>query len=210
MRRIDCEQGSQEWVDARLGIPTASQFHRIITPKTLKPSGQADKYAAELIAEWMIGFPFDKGGTALMERGKELEVKAVQFYELETGNKTEKIGFCLRDDGAVGASPDRLVGADGLLEIKCPGPVQHILYLLSGLDADYRCQVQGQLWITGRQWLDFLSYHPDMPDFRVRVERDETFIAALAAAVDLFVEQLEVSKKRLIEMGAVPAQREAA
>lgn len=204
MKIVDCEQGSPEWVAARIGIPTASQFHRIITPKTMKPSASAGKYVAELIAEWILGMPLDLANSDLMERGHKLEEKAAQLYRLQTNNIIQTVGFILADDGKVGCSPDRLVGADGLLEIKCPAPITHVNYLLNGVDADYRCQVQGQLWITGRQWLDFFSYHPDMPEYRIRVERDVAFITALADAVADFNEQLDNARERMEELGAVP------
>lgn len=175
----------------------------------MKPSSQTDKYINELLAEWLLGVPLDPAHSQLMDRGTELEVKAAQLYAIMNNATPATVGLCLHDTLEVGASPDRLVGEDGLLEIKCPSPHTHIGYLLNGVDADYRCQVQGQLWITGRQWLDFLSYHPTMPEFQIRVERDTEFIQALSDAVDAFLDQLERGKQRLIELGAVP-QSEAA
>ena len=210
MIRIECIQGSPEWTNARLGIPTASQFHRIITPKTMKPSSSASGYVHELIAEWVLGFPLDNDGSLLMERGQEMESEAVRWYELERNCDTESIGFCLRDDGQVGCSPDRLVGADGGLEVKCPSPKVHVGYLLAGVSEEYRCQVQGQLWITGRKWWDLLSYHPDMPPALVRIERDEAFISALSESVDSFLLQLADGKAKMKALGCVAAVRVAA
>lgn len=210
MIRLDVEQGSQQWHDARIGIPTASAFEKIIAPKTMKPSASAVKYRARLLAEWLLGLSLDEVSDDVMERGKQLEDEAVRWYEFETDSDTEKVGFILRDDGMVGCSPDRLVGTDGLVEIKCPLPHTHIGYLLDGVDDAYRCQVQGQLWITERQWCDFVSYHPDMPKVKIRIDRDEEFIAALTAAVDAFIASMEQGKQRLIELGAVPAERKAA
>lgn len=207
MRIVECCQGDPVWVQSRLGIPTASNFHRIMTPKTMKVSSQADRYCAELIAEWMLGVPMDQEHSQLMERGKELEEKAALFYAMQTNTILNTIGFCLLDLpklGEIGCSPDRLVGSEGLLEIKCPAPVTHIDYLLNGVGADYRCQVQGQLWITGREWLDFLSYHPTMPEYQIRVQRDEDFIGKLCEATEAFLNQLERGKQRMIELGAVP------
>lgn len=205
MRKVDCVQGSPEWVAARLGIPTASRFDEIITPAKREPSKSMDKYVAELLAEWMLGMPLDKDGSALMDRGSELEEKAAQYYEIETGLTTEKIGFCLTDDGLVGASPDRLVFGGGLAEFKCPAPQNHIYYLLNGIDAKYRCQLQGQLWVAEKPWVDLVSYHPDMPAYRERVERDDQFIADLRVAMyDHFLPMLESGKRRLMELGAVP------
>ena len=207
MITLDHPQGSAEWIRARLGKPTASNFDRIITPKTRKPGASADKYMWQLLAEWLSGQSLDEYVSQYMERGTEMEEQAVRFYELQRDVETQLVGFCLRDDGLVGASPDRMVGDDGLLEIKCPALVTHIGYLLNpdGLDA-YNCQAQGQLWITGRQWVDLLSYNPEMPPSLVRYHRDEEFIAALEAAVNQFIERLAFAKERLIALGCTPAE----
>jgi len=207
MITLNHPQGSAEWIQARLGKPTASNFDRVITPKTRKPSASADKYMWMLLAEWLSGHSLDDYVSQLMERGTEMEESAVRFYELQRDLETQAVGFCLRDDGLVGASPDRLVGDDGLLEIKCPSMVTHIGYLLNpdGLDA-YNCQAQGQLWITGRQWVDLLSYNPELPPSLVRYHRDEEFIAALEAAVNQFIERLAFSKERLIALGCTPIE----
>jgi len=198
MIRVDCEQGGAEWFAARLGIPTASQFSRIITPKTMKLSDSSVGYMHELIAEQLLGQAMDDGSSiGFMQRGELLERKAVEFYELQRDVETEKIGFVLRDNRRVGCSPDRLVGADGLLEIKCPKASNHIGYLLDAEGIGYRAQVQGQLWITGRTWVDTLSFNPDLPPALVRVYRDEKFITQLAQAVDQFLSFLDESKAAL-------------
>lgn len=203
MITFDVAQGTTEWADLRLGIPTASQFHRIITPKTLKVSGQAADYAYELLAELVMGEPMDNATSGFMNRGTIQEHKAVQFYELQLDVETESVGFVLRDDRRVGCSPDRFVGPNGLLEVKCPAADTHIKYLLAddGIGADYRCQMQGQLWLCEREWLDSLSYNPLMPPALVRVTRDEDFIKALSFAVERFLEQLEGMKETLSKRG---------
>jgi len=184
-------QGSREWIQARLGIPTASQFHRIISSKTMKPSASAGGYLYELVAERIIGESLDELVTAYMERGAALEDEAVKFYELQRNLDTERVGFCLRDDGRVGCSPDRLVGGDGGLEIKCPSAKTHVGYLIGEPQNEYRAQVQGCLWITGRDWWDWLSFHPDMPPALIRFRRDEEFIAALDEAMSEFLGRLD-------------------
>lgn len=209
MKIIECVQLSREWTEARLAIPTASQYHRIITPRTMKPSSSASGYLYELIAEWVLGQPLDNEGSLLMERGKEMEAEAVRFYEMDHNCETRQVGFCLHENRPTGCSPDRLVGGDGGLEIKCPSPKVHVGYLLDGVSEEYRCQVQGQLWITGRQWWDLLSYHPDMPPALVRIERDEEFIAALSMAVDGFCQRLDNAKKQMIQLGVVPQSKAA-
>lgn len=210
MIRIECEQGSDEWYAARLGIPTASCFSKIITPKTMKPSASAIPYRHKLLAEWLMGLSLDFVNTEVMERGKGLEAEAVRWYEFETDCDTEAVGFMTTDDGLVGCSPDRLVGANGLAEIKCPLPHTHVGYLLDGVDDAYRCQLQGQLWVAEREWVDFVSYHPTMPKVKIRVQRDEPFILALREAVEAFCESMEQGKQQLIELGAVPERMAAA
>ena len=200
-------QGGADWINARLGIATASQFHRIITPKTAKPAAAAEKYLHQLCAEWAIGQPIAEYEDVqdFMQRGTDMEKEAVAWYELQRETDTTVAGFCLTDDRRAGCSPDRLVGEDGGLEIKCPSAAVHVGYLL-GQDPDaYRAQVQGALWITGRAWWDRLSYHPTMPSVLIRQERDEEFIARLAALVSEFCERLEAAKARMRGLGCAPA-----
>ena len=181
MRIVVAEQRSPEWFAARLGVPSASQFGKIITP-TGKRSTQADGYLNRLVAEILTGKSDQQEPNDAMLRGTELEPEARAYYEL-IGGTVEEVGFCLHDDG-FGCSPDGLVGDTGLLEIKCPLPHTHVEYLREGvLPGLYVPQVQGQLLVTGRVWCDFLSYHPDMRPLLIRVERDEKFIQALHDAL---------------------------
>lgn len=203
MITLDVEQGSPEWLAARLGIPTASSFDRILTPGTRKLSKGADSYMHELLAEWMIGASLDPYANEWMERGKDLELGAVEAYEFERDCETERVGFAMRDDRRCGASPDRFVGLDGGLEIKCPSAAVHVSYLL-GVPTKYNCQVQGALWITERDWWDFMSFHPDMPRAIVRIPRDEPFIRDISAAVEQFCDRLESARETLRMAGAAP------
>lgn len=197
MKLIDVQQGTTEWALARLGIPTASQFARILTPKTLKLSGQADAYAHQLIAEQLIGEPMDDATSGFMLRGTLLEQRAVSYYELQTECDTVPIGFVLRDDGRTGCSPDRFVGKNGLLEIKVPNAANHVGYLLDKDGIGYRAQIQGQLWICEREWIDTLSFNPLLPPALVRQERDEEFITALAETVGQFCNYVDELKLKL-------------
>lgn len=196
MIRVECEQGSPEWLMARLGIPTASQFDRLITPGG-KPSKSADGYMHQLLAEQLLGVPMDDASSGFMERGNILEKRAVAFYELQKECDTEAVGFVTRDDGRAGASPDRFVGKDGLLEIKVPNAANHVGYLLDKEGIGYRVQVQGQLWIAEREWSDTLSFHPELPPALVRQTRDEAFIKLLAAAVEQFLNAMDEAKVAL-------------
>lgn len=194
----DVEPGSPEWKMLRLGLPTASQLHRVIT-QTGKPSSQADGYMHQLIAEQALGVPQDDAASAFMERGQLLEVKAVSYYELQCDVTTTAGGFVTRDDARVGCSPDRFVGEQGMVEIKCPAAGTHIGYLLDKEGIGYRVQVQAQLWICEREWSDTVSYHPDLPPALVRQARDEKFIAAIEAAVLQFCDALDEAKYKLMK-----------
>lgn len=205
MKILTCKQNTPEWHRARLGIPTASNFDRIVTPAKLERSTQAKSYRYELLSEWLTGIPHGADApTQFMQRGTMLEPQAASWYEMTRGVDVREVGFVQRDDGLVGCSPDRLVGEDGGLEIKCPAASTHVRYLVEGLTG-YTAQVQGSLWISGRKWWDLLAFNPDLPPIVVRIERDERYIAALAQAVDEFVADLLRDRELLESRGCVPS-----
>ena len=185
MRIIDCEQGTDEWLAARLGIPSASMYGKIITTQG-KWSTQADSYINQLVAEVLTGERTPVYQNEYMTRGTELEPEARRMYEFISDNKVDEVGFCMHDTLEAGASPDGLIGGDdgGGLEIKCPAASTHVEYLRGDtLPSKYKQQVMGCLWITGREWWDFMSYYPNMKPLIVRVERDEEYIAELEKCV---------------------------
>ena len=187
----DTIQGSTEWLQLRAGIPTASCFDMIITPQG-RPSKQWERYMHTLLAERIMKRPVVEFVSTWMARGNQMEAEAVAFYESMRELDTDRIGFLTNDLGTIGASPDRFVGDEGLLEIKAPKEHVHIEYLLKkSVDSAYYPQVQGQLWISGRKWLDILSYSPELPPALIRVERDEEYLAKLAVAVEEFSDELE-------------------
>lgn len=194
MKIYDVIQGTPEWTYLRAGIPTASNFDRIVTPKG-KISTQAEKYMFELLAERMMQHPVAEFMSRWMDRGSQTEAEAVAFYSFARDMETEKVGFITNDAGTIGASPDRLVGEAGLLEIKVPKEATHVSYMMqSGSSYDeYKVQTQGQLWIAEREWNDLLSYHPELPEALIRITRDEPFIKILDSAVTAFSEQLEAA-----------------
>ena len=195
MRIDQNEQGSPEWLAARLGIPSASMFAKLVTTKGIW-SASADAYINQLVAERLTGEREEVFQSHHMLRGTELEPDARDLYSLMSDAEVTEVGFCLHDTLAAGCSPDGLIGEDGGLEIKCPAPSTHVEYLRGGvLPSKYKQQVMGCLWITGREWWDFVSYHPTMKPLIVRVERDEEYIAALekcvTKAVNLIDENVE-------------------
>jgi hypothetical protein len=203
----DVQQGSPEWLAVRCGIPTASQFDRILTAKTRKPSSQADKYAHELLTEWQLGEPMDAASSQFMQRGTVLESEAAGWYEFTTDIEPQAVGFVTNDAGTIGCSPDRLIGGDGLLEIKCLSAVNHVAALLGDAD-EYSLQIGGQLWLTKRDWCDRLYYHTTMKPIVQRVERDEELISQLSEAVEAFADRLAKMKQKLISMGCKPKESE--
>ena len=188
-------QGSDEWRRDRLGIPSASRFSDIITPKTLKRSS-GKEYLYELVAELDSGMLTPQPDTWHMKWGKEHEARAVDMYAFMTGVDPEECGFCVHSSGIAGATPDRLVGNEGAMEAKCPAlPKNHIKTMLSQqIPSDYRLQVAGGLWVTEREWWDYVSFHPNHPDkiAIIRVTRED-----MAAELKAISEILPVFHKEL-------------
>ena len=201
MRIIESVQGSPEWLESRLGCPSGSGFDKLITSSG-KPSTQADNYINQLIAEKLTGETTYVRVNEHMERGTLLEPRARDYYSLMSGNEVEEVGFCMHDRLECGVSPDALIaGGEGGLEIKCPAPSTHVAYLRGGvLPTKYKQQVMGCLWITEREWWDFVSYHETMPALIVRVHRDEDYISLLAEAVQRACETIETQCQKLKEL----------
>lgn len=194
----ECLQGTPDWLRLRMAIPTASEFDRIVTPKTLKLSSQAEAYADRLLASYILGYPLEEEGTPWMQRGQELEDQAYEAAENILELETEPIGFITNEEKTIGCSPDRVISDGRLLEIKCPSPQVHVAYMRRKAVSDaYRCQLQGQLWVAEREEVVIFSFHPTMPAVHIRVRRDEVFIAALKMAVESFSEVLEAAKIEL-------------
>jgi len=207
---IECIQGSAAWVKARLGVVTASALSRVVTPGKYALSKQREGYLCELLAEWALGVREESFlGTHWTERGLAYEQEALDAIALVLETEPPRpMGFVYRDESrAIGCSPDALIGEDGGLELKCPMAKTHLEYLFSGgVPSDYWMQVQGSLWITGRQWWVFESYHPALPPHIARVQPDPHLHAALDEHVPAFVAELEARKQALIERGFRPME----
>lgn len=209
MRIIDCEQHSPEWFAARLGIPTASEFGSIITPKKREYAAAAQTYIDRLIDESMRPEAERSwGSTRHTERGNDLEPEARDLYALERDVVPRQVGFILNDDGTLGCSPDSLIDAcevepeDGGLEIKCPDGPTHVAWLRAGgLPDVHKPQVHGSLIVTGRAWWDFLSYCPPYPPILVRVTPDD-FTAALRGHLDRFLREYAAARAQLLQVAA--------
>jgi len=189
-RIVDCEQGTEPWLRARLGLPTASEFSTVMAKG--KDGGKSltrKTYMLKLAGEILTGEPMESYSNQHMERGKEQEAEAREAYELMRDVDTKQVGFIVNGDK--GCSPDSLIGEDGALEIKTALPHIQVERLLKGeLPPEHRAQVQGVMWVAERQWLDFVSYCPRLPLLIVRVPRDDGYIATLAGAVKEFNAEL--------------------
>jgi hypothetical protein len=201
-------QGTPEWLAARAGHATASRFQDVLAKVKVGEASTRRDYRWQLVTERLTGLPVEQYTNKAMERGAEQEPYARMAYEAASGELVEEVGFMLHAGLAmVGASPDGLIGEHGGCEIKCPyNSVVHVQTLSGGMPAEHRPQVQGTLWVTGRQWWDFISFDPRMPDklrlYVERVKRDEDYIAKLDAEVCQFLKEVEQMHKQLLAMAA--------
>jgi putative phage-type endonuclease len=192
------EQRSDDWFLARLGKATASNFDKIMVGP--KYAGWKN-YKAELVAERTTGKRYAEltgrdFTTFEMQWGTDNEPLARLHYTLSTKNNVEETSFWEHAELAAGASPDGLIGDDGILEIKCPNTATHINTLHTGkLPNQYIAQVQGQLWITGRKWGDFVSFDPRLPENARKIiipfKRDEEYIKLLEDTIRLFLKEVD-------------------
>lgn len=205
MQIFDCEQGSPEWFEARLGIPTASEFATVMA----KGEGKTRrKYLLRLAGEIVTGEAEETYSNAHMERGKIMEDEARKRYAFQFDVQCRRVGFIR--NGQIGCSPDSLIGDDGGLEIKSAiGSVQVDRLLRNVLPPEHKAQVLGNMFVTGRKWWDFVSYAGvKLPLFRVRVTRDEPYIENLKSELSAFNRDLEAvveSVRRYAERDEIAA-----
>lgn len=200
---IECEQNTPEWFQARLGRPTASCFNQIITPKTMKPSTQAEKYLYTLAGERIAGAKAESFQSSWMERGLEVEQEARNFFEMIMDVEVKQVGLVYPDENKLySCSPDGILDSEGL-EIKCPAMHTHVGYLLAGtIPSEYIPQVQGSMLITGFMSWNFVSYYPGLPPLILKAERDDSFCAKLKVELEAFcgrLDDVEAKLRRLIE-----------
>ena len=204
----DCEQGSEDWFRARMGIPTASEFGTVLAPRAGSEGKMRRTYLHKLAGEIITGEPMERYGNAHMERGHKMEAEARSLYAFMSDADPTQIGF-LRN-GQKGCSPDSLIGDAGMLEIKTKLP--HLLIdciLKDDFPAEHKAQCQGALWVAEREWVDIAVYWPRMPLFVKRAYRDEEYISKLSDAIDAFNADLAAVVDRIKAYGVGPA-REAA
>lgn len=192
-------QGSDAWKQIRLGKVTGSRVKEILAKTKTGPAASRANYKAEIVCERRTNTPLDGFSNGPMEWGKEMEAEARRRYEAETGVLVQEVAFV--DHPTIpmsGASPDGLVGEDGLVEIKCPNTKTHIETLLANkAPSQYISQMQWQMACTGKAWCDFVSFDPRMPEneqfFCIRVFRDEKYIAEMEKEVIQFLSEVDES-----------------
>lgn len=208
MQVLQCDQGSEEWIRARMGLPTSSEFASILT----KGRGGAESkvrrsYMLQLAGEILTDQPCENFWSPHTQRGKDLEPEARDLYAFVTGAEPQTVGFIV-NNGA-GCSPDSLVGDAGMLEIKTKKPDLLVDIIDKGeFPPEHKAQCQGALWVAEREWIDIAVYWPGLPLFRQRAARDEEFIDNLADEVARFNDDLQKMVERVRAYGA-PAEAAA-
>jgi putative phage-type endonuclease len=199
------EQRSTEWFAARLGRVTASKVADVIAKTKTGYSASRENYMAQLICERMTGTQGESFSSTAMQWGTDQEPLARAAYEAVADVLVDEVGFIIHPAiVAAGASPDGLVGDDGLIEIKCPNTSTHIDTVLSGkVPSKYIPQMQWQMACTQRKWCDFVSFDPRMPEglqlFIQRVDFDVEYVKMLEAEITVFLAELETKIEKLNE-----------
>jgi putative phage-type endonuclease len=198
------QQGTDLWKELRLGHVTASNVADVMAKGKSGEAESRKKYKMRIVAERLTRKGESGFSNAAMEWGVEQEPYARMAYEVTNNTLVDQTGFWHHPQIAyVGVSPDGLVGDDGLVEIKCPNTTTHLDYLFDDeVPSKYYKQIQCQLWVTGRQWCDFVSYDPRLPErnqlFIKRCPRDEEFIAEMQTEVLAFLGEVEEMIKLLL------------
>lgn len=191
------EQGSPEWFAARAGKVTASRVNDVLAKIKTGESASRKNYKADLVVERLTGAKTEGFTNAAMQWGVDTEPQARAAYEVRTGNFVEQVAFVDHSNiSNFGCSPDGLVGKDGLIEIKCPNTATHLEYIEADAPPkNYYTQMQAQMACTGRQWCDFVSFDPRLPDglqlLIVRVNRDDKFIELMEEEIRMFLNEVD-------------------
>lgn len=199
----EIEQRTDEWFAQRLGKVTASRVADVMAKTKTGYSASRENYMAQLVVERITGERAESYSNAAMQWGTDQEPFARAAYEAHTGQMVEEVAFVPHPmiEGA-GASPDGLIGADGLCEIKCPNTASMIEVLLTGtIPSKYVAQMQFQMACTGRGWCDYVVFDPRMPAkaqlFVKRLERDDEYIANMEGEINKFLSELDAKVQQL-------------
>lgn len=199
MKILTHRQGSDEWLRARAGIPTASELDALVSPLGKVRTGEGPhSYVCLKAAERWIGGPIQSFGGGAMEQGSILEGEALPWYELHADTEVRRVGLVLTDDERFGASPDGILPDGSGLEIKCPQPHTHVRWLVAGVvPPEHRLQCMGGMFATGAERWTFLSYCRGFPPLVAQIHRDPEMFAAIGEALTRFHEALEAAMVRL-------------
>lgn len=198
---IEQLQRTEKWFADRLGYATSSNFNKVLAQgRGGQEATTRRKYRAELVRQRLTGVYESRYKGEEMDWGADTEDLAKLTYERFTGRTIDDCEFIKHSKLKAGASPDGLVGKDGLVEIKCPDTSTHQETIkLGAVPTEYIKQIQGQLWITGRKWCDFISFDPEMPGqsqlFVKRVWRDEKLIGLIEFQVTKFLKEVDADEK---------------
>ena len=187
MKIINVEQGSKEWILARKGVLTASNFSKVVQMSGKKSTSQKE-LTLDLVSQMFMDDVEETFISNFMQRGTDLEPLARKAYEEYALMPVEQVGLITSDCGQFGCSPDGLVSEDGMIEIKCPMAKNHLKYLNDNkIPSIYFCQIQGGLMVTERKWCDFISFNPEIKInnglFIKRMYRDDDFIGKLISEI---------------------------
>lgn len=202
MKVVHCKQGSPEWLKARVGIPTASEFGNLVTPSWKIRTGEMPaSYLASKIAEVWLGGPLPSFGGGAAEQGSIREEEAIPWFELSHGVTLDRPGFVTTDDGRLGCSPDAMCGDKYGLEVKCPMPQTHVKWLLGGkIPDEHVAQVYGSLYVTGIPEWKFLSYCRGFPPLVLCAGAYQIAMEAIGSATNDFLRRYDAAMARMKEL----------
>ena len=208
MKIHDVQQGTAAWLELRAGIPTASELDNLISPTgEIRTGGMPRSYVALKLAEQWTGAPIVTFSGGAMEQGTIKEDEAVPYFSLTLDVDIQRVGFCTTDDGAFGCSPDGLTPGSGI-EIKCPLPHTHCLWLLGGVcPKDHLLQVHGAMFVTGADRWTFASYCRGFPPLVVVVERCPATMKKIGEVVARVTREVAAGMHLLTSLNGGPPRR---
>jgi hypothetical protein len=193
------DQRSDQWFQARCGLPTVSCFDQIVSVKGDRQKAYSG-YLMQVAGERLAGICENGYQSVEMRIGNEREPEARMVYAMENEVEVVEVGFVLHPSGKYGGSPDGLVGSDGIIEIKNKLLKNHMAYLVKGrTNGEHFQQMQGYIFVTQREWCDFVSYFPNLPLYQERLHRDEKFIEKLERELAAFCEELDAVCEKILK-----------
>lgn len=202
-------QGSPEWFQSRLGRATGSHFSDVLAKGKSGEATTRANYRVRLAIELATGELCDEDSftSKAMADGVDREPIAKSLYSFIRGEEVEDVGFCMHETIPCGVSPDGLIGANGLIEVKCPTKRVHYDYLLRDNEPpEYKAQIMGQLMVTEREWCDFTSFNPAYPENArlsvKRVYRDESYIKTLRDEIIKFMDEVHQTAEHIRRLKA--------